>query len=183
MKWTTAITAPTLLCALGVASLAATGTAKSAQGPKIPSEVLVLKRLVGKWQGKVAYQFGDMKGTALASIDCRGTSGGVGVRCTSRFDGMPMGPVEETDLFGYDAGEHRYHWFAVTSMGETHDHVAEVRKDGKLTWVYSGREAGKPMQEIIETDLAPNSKRMTFRTTMTVGGQQAGSLDGTVTRH
>ena len=50
-----------------------------------------------------------------------------GVGCTLTLKGIPgVAVYSESDMFGFDPGANKYHWYAVTNAGETHDHIADV---------------------------------------------------------
>lgn len=167
-----------LTIALGLGSSAV--AAKAPEGPKPPAQVQTLKRLVGRWQGSFQYNFGGQNGTATAIMDCSAAAGSLGVSCKSTLTGLPGGACHEQDLFGYDAGGNKFHWFSVTSMGETHDHVAEPSKNGQLTWVYRGLSEGKPFKETIFMKMAPSGRETEFKNETVIGGKLVGSFHGTV---
>ena len=167
------------VAALGALSLSVNAFAKGSPDPKLPKEVQDMYCLVGQWQGDFQYDFGGAKGTAKATLSCSPISSGYGLECKARFTGLPGGGVgDETDLFGFDPGARKYHWFSVTSMGETHDHVAEIPSGNTLHWLYRGTSEGKPMEEAITMTFSADQKRIDFRNDGTVGGQKAWSMAG-----
>jgi hypothetical protein len=164
---------------LGGLLLAASAFAKDAPDPKLPKEIKDMYCLVGQWQGDFQYEMGGAKGTAKATIGCTPTSSGYGLACKAHFSGLPGGSsAEETDLFGFDPGARKYHWFSVTSMGETHDHVAELPTGPTIHWLYRGTSEGKPMEESISMTFSADEKRIDFTNDGTVGGQKAWSMKG-----
>lgn len=134
----------------------------AAANPELPKEVQQMYCMVGEWRGSGEVQMGADKAKLTISISCEPASGGHAISCRSRFDGLPTGPHEETDLFGYDATTNTYHWFAVTNAGETHDHVASMPTSDTLTWVYKGSMGGKPFTETITFTFGNDSKRLDF---------------------
>jgi hypothetical protein len=164
---------------LGALMLAASALAKDAPDPKLPKEIKDMYCLVGQWQGDFQYDIGGTQGITKASIGCTPTSSGYGLSCKAHFSGLPGGSTaDETDLFGFDPGARKYHWFSVTSMGEAHDHVAEPPTGSTIHWLYRGTAEGKPMEEAISMTFSADEKRIDFTNDGTVGGQKAWSLKG-----
>jgi len=115
-----------------------------------PKPVQDLDRLVGHWKGTAMLAMDGKQSPLTVDIDCSKGAGGFGVRCTTAFGGMPgVGAYAEADLFGYEPNSGKYHWFAVTNGGETHDHMAVTFGDTSR-WVYEGMQDGKPMREAID---------------------------------
>jgi hypothetical protein len=159
--------------------LASSAFAGRAPDPKLPKEIKDMYCLVGQWRGDFQYEMGGAKGTAKASLDCSPTSSGYGLECKAHFSGLPGGAsADETDLFGFDPGARKYHWFSVTSMGETHDHVADIPSGPTIRWLYRGATEGKSMEEAITMTFSADEKRIDFRNDGTVGGQKAWSMSG-----
>lgn len=144
-----------------------------------PPEVKPLQCLVGAWKGSASMTMGAQKVDGVKiSIDCKPTSAQWGVACAATFTGIPgVDKYEETDLFGYDPGSNRLHWFAVTNGGETHDHVAEA---GGNRWVYTGTQDKKPLKEVI--DMSCKDRAMEFTAESFVDGKSASVMKGTLKR-
>ena len=138
--------------------------------------------LVGDWTGSASGKMGSDALSAQLTLSCSETSGGFGVQCKTRFTGLPGGPAEETDLFGFDPGQRKYHWFSVTNQGETHDHVAEPPKGDTLRFVYDGVQDGKPAREVITLKISEDHHNLEFQNTYTVAGQVVLSLSGRGTK-
>jgi len=149
---------------------------------KLPKEIQPMHCLVGTWQGTASFSQGETKAAIKLRMTCEPTSSGFGVSCKSSLDGVPGGKAEETDLFGYDPGNNQYHWFAVTSMGETHDHVAEAPKGPTIEFVYRGQQDGKAMVEAIKLTLSDDGKHMELRNDGTIDGRPAWSMSGSATK-
>ena len=169
------------LCgALGMAGLAA---AKGhAVDTKLPKEIQNMHCMIGNWEGKATMQMGESKSSLGVTWTCEAASLGYGVSCKARLTGMPGGVQEENDLFGFDPGARKYHWFSVTSMGETHDHVAELPTGPTLKFVYDGVSEGKPMRETIFLTLNEEGTRLELKNEGTVGGKPAWSMNGSATK-
>lgn len=132
--------------------------------PPLPKEIKDMDCLVGKWAGTGTMAMGESKANVKVSWDCQRSSGSHGVLCKARFTGIPgMASYEETDLFGFEPGTRKYHWFSVTNAGETHDHVADVPTGNKLDFVHKGTQDGKPFKEMVEMSFSEDSKTVTFR--------------------
>jgi hypothetical protein len=167
---------------LALIALTSTALANGKVDPKLPKEIQPMYCLVGTWTSQ--------NGTAVIEgkkhkvdlhITCAPTSQGMAIACTDTFDIEGMGRVEENDLFGYDPGQNRYHWFAVTGRGETHDHVAlPPTEKGAVTFSYSGYEGGKPMQEVVTMTFNDDGSKIDFKNDGIVAGQPAWKLAATM---
>ncbi len=155
---------------------------KSSGGaPGVPAEVSNMGCLVGEWKGTGQLVMGDSKADLKLSISCKWQSGGYGVACQARFAGPPaIGTLEETDLFGFDPGTRKYHWFAVTNTGETHDHVAEIPSGETIDWVFNGKQQDKPVKETIRMTFSKDSKQLDFKTESQVAGVTNAVFTGTL---
>jgi hypothetical protein len=153
-----------------------------ADNPKLPKEIQDMYRLVGSWQARATMQMGDSKTALGLTWVCEAASLGYGVACKAKFTGMPGGVQEESDLFGFDPGSKKYHWFSVTSMGETHDHAAELSTGSTLKFVYDGMAEGKPMRETIFLTFNDDGTRLELRNEGTIGGKPAWTMSGTATK-
>jgi hypothetical protein len=175
----------TTLAVLAASMLAAGGPAIADHidsNPPPPAEAQALGRLVGEWRGSATFTMGAQRDPARMSVSCRPTAAAFGVSCEARFDFAGGRVWQETDLFGWDAGARAYHWFAVTSTGNSHDHVAQQLEGD--TWVFAAtcRSRGKPMHEVIRLRALPDGKRIEFRSTGTVEGVAAFELTGNLSR-
>jgi hypothetical protein len=138
--------------------------------------------LVGEWKSQNGQ--GTIEGKKHKvdfTVSCTPTAGGMGLACTAKFDIEGVGHLEESDLFGYDPGQNRYHWFSVTQRGETHDHVAlpPGANDKGITFSYAGFEGGKPMQEVITLTFLDENK-IDFKNDGVVNGQPAWKFTATM---
>lgn len=165
-----------IACAASLTLVSATANAGS--GTKVPKEIKKLRAMVGHWRGTASLKMGGQSARLTMSINCKVASGGYGISCKSRFAGAGM-VQHETDLFGYDAGAGKYHWFAVTSSGETHDHVADRPAGNTFYWVYRGTQGGKRFVERIKMDIRKRGKQMKFTSRMTLGGKPMATMSGT----
>ncbi|MES1207504.1 MAG: DUF1579 family protein [Pseudomonadota bacterium] len=128
----------------------ATVAGASAAGPA--AETKDLARLVGAWKGTGSMTMGSDKTDGIKiTWNCRAIAGRSGVACDAVMIGIPgVDRYEETDLFGYDSGAGKLHWFAVTNAGETHDHVGGTWNGQSAQFVYNGVQEGKPLKEILD---------------------------------
>jgi hypothetical protein len=144
-----------------------------------PKEVTDMASLVGTWKGSGTLTMGTDRADVKITWTCQAVSGSWGVQCQARFTGMPGGaPYQETDLFGYEPGTRKYHWFSVTSMGETHDHVSDGLKENTIEFVHNGVRDGKPLKEVIRMTFGDKCKSFDLRSEMTVAGQVVAVLEG-----
>jgi len=170
------------ILALGAASAGGAAASHDPKLAKLPKEIQNIHCLDGEWRGPGKLDAGEMKADVKVSLSCHPASDGYGVSCNARFAGMPGGDATETDLFGYDAGQNKYHWFSVTSMGDTHDHVADVNKGNTVEWVYRGQQEGKPFEERVKMVFGEDGKHLDFRSESTLGGAPAGTLSGSLAK-
>jgi len=180
-------TSKTIALAVTLASIASAGAVlarpKGKDLGKLPREIQPIHCLTGEWRGAAKVELGGQTVDLKLSMSCKATSGDYGVLCHSTFTGVPgVGTVHETDLFGYDPGAKRYHWFAISSMGETHDHVAELPTGPTITFAYSGVQEGQPFQEVIAMTMNEAGNKLEFATRSLVGGELASKMTGTVTK-
>ena len=137
--------------------------------------------LVGKWTGSGAFQVPGQPATKL-SLDyrCRKVSGGAAVTCELRANGKGM-DVRETDLFGVNPLTGQGHWYAVTNMGETHDHQADWTDPKTMKAAASWTQEGKQMREDITMQFT-GAKSFEFRSVVTQDGKEVGSFNGKLKR-
>ena len=171
--------------ALALAALAAAAApahAKGAPDPKLPVQIQAMYRLVGDWSTKRGRMTIDGVEHAVAlAISCAPAAGGVAIACQAHFDVEGMGHFEESDLFGYDAGEDRYHWYAVDQFGDTHDHVALPPAEGQpLVFAYAGILRGVPMHEVISFGFDRDGTEVDFHLDQIVGGKPTGRFTATM---
>lgn len=178
MKTVKIVMAIGALCGLSGAVWAKT----HAVDPKLPKEVQPIHCLVGEWSGKATMKMGSDTSELGVTWTCQATSLGYGVACKARFTGMPGGVQEENDLFGFDPGARKYHWFSVTSLGETHDHVAEMPSGNTVQFVYDGVMEGKPLRETIRLTFNDDSTALQINNQGTIGGKAAWSMIGSASK-
>lgn len=146
----------------------------------LPKPIADLERFVGTWKGSGTITMGKDVVKASAAWTCKRVSAKAGVQCALELKGIPGVPVAaETDLFGWDPGSNSYHWFAVTNLGETHDHVGKVAglDEPKLQFVYNGTQEGKPMKEVIDFTFEPGNKAFAIRAETSVGGTSVSVME------
>src|SRR5579872_1894847 len=145
---------------LSLSLLLLSGAAHAAsKAPPLPKPIKDMDCLVGKWNGTATMKMGPDTANVKITWDCRRSPGDFGVACKAEMTGIPgLAVYHEADLFGYDPGGNKYHWFSVTNGGETHDHVASVPDGNTLQFVYNGVQDGKPFKEVIDMIFADDSK-------------------------
>jgi hypothetical protein len=170
---------PTLV--LATLTAATPALAKGTPDPKLPQP---LSRFAGDWHTTTGQMTIDGKKHAVElAISCALAAGGAAIACEAHFDVEGMGHFEESDLFGYDAGQDRYHWFAVDQFGNTHDHVALPPADGQpIVFAYSGLVDGKPMHEVISFGFDRDGTKVDFHLDQIVAGKPAGRFTATMVK-
>lgn len=144
----------------------------------LPRPVAGMECLIGTWRGSGTVAMGKDKAKIDATWTCHRVSQKWGVMCTFKVTGVPgVAVYEETDLMGYEPNTNTFHWYAVTNAGETHDHVAPATDGGKLQFVFTGTQEGKPFKEVIDMDMAKDSKSLTGRAESFVAGASASVME------
>src|SRR5262249_12553774 len=140
--------------------------------------------LVGEWTAKdAAFTAGGKKHKTAVHVSCAPAASGYALECTATFDIDGIGHSEETDLFGYDPGQNRYHWFSVSSMQETHDHVALPPADGQpIVWSYSGVLGGQPLHEVLRMTFDRDGKKLDFDATVIVAAEAQATLTASMVK-
>src|SRR5205085_774838 len=69
----------------------------------------------------------------------------------------------------------KYHWFAVTNAGETHDHLSEPKGD-TVDSIYNGLQDGKPLKEVIKMIFSDGAKALEVRSETFIDGKSASVL-------
>jgi hypothetical protein len=156
-----------------LAALAATASADA------PNPMAPLDPIVGSWKFAGTMSMGKDAAKVNATWTCKRVSAKAGISCTLDLKGIPgMASYAETDLFGFEPGSGTFHWFSVTNAGETHDHVAKVAEGGKLQFIYTGTQEGKPFKEVVDTEIAKDGKTMSLRSESFVDGKSVAVLEG-----
>jgi hypothetical protein len=175
----------TLITLTVLSSLTAGALANPSTDPKLPKEVQAMHCLVGNWVSKTAqFNLDGKKRKGEIAINCTAASGGFAISCTSKLTIEGLGAAQETDLFGYDPQAKLYHWYAVTSMGDSHDHVSlpPTGPDQPIVFAHSGFENGKPMQEVLRMAFNADATKIEFRNDNVVAGQSAGTIVATLVK-
>ena len=166
----------------GVTALAlAAGTAQAGNPPP-PKEAKDMGCLVGSWKGTGSMTMGKDKVDGIKmSWNCKRASAEWGVVCTGSMAGIPgMDRYEESDLFGYEPNTGKYHWYAVTNAGETHDHVSSPSNGPTLEFVHNGVQEGKPFKEVVQlTFKGPKDSTLDLRAETFLDGKSTSVLTGT----
>lgn len=165
----------TIVSVLAISILAAAG---SARGDDLPKEVKEIGCLAGAWKFAGSTSMGGQRAAVRGTWKCSPTPGHFGVSCNIVMTGVPgMAQYIETDLFGYDPGAGKYHWFSVTNAGETHDHVGAMVGANEARFQYDGIQDGKPFREII-TLAFHGEKALHVRSESFVGGKSVALMEG-----
>ncbi len=170
----------TALLAVPVAS-----TAGDKKDAGLPDAVQQLHTLYGKWKGSVQLTRMDQPLLALnMKWWCKTPAGGWAVACTASAISVgkesPVG-FERSDLFGFDPFTGTTHWYAVTDMGETHDHTVEWTDSKTLKAHASWEKEGLPYEENITINFI-GSDTISIRSVVTSGEQTMMELIGNLKR-
>ncbi|HEX4961958.1 MAG TPA: hypothetical protein VF173_14045 [Thermoanaerobaculia bacterium] len=149
----------------GLLAFSAAALAQPPQGAPPPPEV---KRTVDTFAGTWSLHL-KLTPPGAASIafpgtwHCQKIAGGTAVDCTLKATAPGLGPMEETDLIGYDPETKAVHIMTWNNQGEVHDHHGGWQGD-KIVLHHSATAGGKPVEEDFEMTTAGTNK-MSFRFT------------------
>ena len=163
---------------LGTLTILGSATA-SAQG-ETPQAVTDLQCLIGTWTGLGQVEMGSDTHDVRIEYTCRGAAGGAGVACHVTMTGIEGFTYEADDLWGYDPGSGRVHWFTVSNAGETHDH-AGVIVNNAFAGTYVGRRENAGMRENVRFRF-DRDNRLVASSVVYVAHQRVEALDVTMTR-
>ena len=161
-------------------ALLITATMNVAVAADVPADASRFHVLIGKWKGAGTMREGETSMNLKLGYSCKKVAAGWGVACEMIAKGKEM-EVVENDLMGVDPVTGTPHWYAVTSAGETHDHVGRWVDDRTFQARYAWKADGKNFEENV-TMRFPDKKRIEFRSVVSVDGQEAGSFSGKLAR-
>ena len=145
-----------------------------------PRQARELECLIGTWAGDGTVEMGGQEHAVQINYSCRRAAGGFGIACHLTMTGIPGFTYELDDLWGYDPGSGRIHWYTVTNAGETHDHQGHADRTS-FRGSYVGRREGRPMRENVSFVFDGND-RFTVRSTVYVARQRVESVVATIAR-
>jgi hypothetical protein len=137
--------------------------------------------LVGNWHGS-----GELAepGQPPAKLDldlvCREAASGWSVACDLNAQNESM-TMTETDLMGVDSVTGQGYWYAITSSGDTHDHLSSWPDANTMKARYTWTQDGKGMEEDITLKFSGKDS-LAFRSTVTADGAPAGNFSGTLSQ-
>ncbi len=166
----------TLLAGSVWASVATVGVA---QQNGVPPDARRFEVMIGKWTGEGTLNTGNQPVKLALTYRCDSAAAGWGIACEliAKGEGMEM---RENDLMGFDPVTGKGHWFAVTNMGETHNHVVSWIDDTRFKAHYAWEQDGARMEENIAVSV--NGRSMEFRSVVTANGQEVGAFAGLLKR-
>jgi hypothetical protein len=154
--------------------------AARAEESGVPAEAKRFQMLVGKWKGSGTLVDGGKPIKLSLSLGCSRAAAGWGVTCAMRGKGKGV-ELHENDLMGVDPVTGIGHWFAVTNMGETHDHHVKWIDERTFQGRYGWRQDGKSLEENI-TVQSHGGNGVEFRSVVTADGAEVGSFSGKLAR-
>jgi hypothetical protein len=173
------ITVKTQIALAVLTLLAAHGVyAEPARQAPQPTDMQPYYALLGNWHGTAKLvQAGQAAIPLQAEYSCQKASEGWAVSCSFNATGANDMVMSETDLFGVDPASKQGHWYAVTNMGEVHDHLASWTDSKTMVADYEWTEEGKTMHEHISF-IFKSAKSMEFTTQVTADKQVAAEFNG-----
>ncbi len=135
--------------------------------------------LVGHWSGKGQLSQPGQPTAALSlDLNCTKVAAGNGVKCDMNAKNEQM-QIAESDLMGVDPETNTGHWYAVTNMGEVHDHIISWPDDKTLKAHYAWTSEGKKMEENV-TFTFNGKKAVEFHTIVTADGSEVAAFSGSL---
>jgi len=117
--------------------------------PQPPEQTKDLQCLIGSWSGAGTLEMGGQKVDLKLSYTCSEVASGFGVGCHGTMVGIPgLDAYDFQDIWGYDPGDGKIHWFTVTNVGETHDHKGSIANNA-FVGQFTGKRDGKKFVEKI----------------------------------
>jgi hypothetical protein len=171
-----------LVAVVAIASGAVVGAAASAAETAAAAPAAArYYPLVGDWKGRGELSEPGQPPVALAlNLSCSKTASGWAVRCELAAKNDKM-TITESDLMGVDPVTGKGHWYAVTSQGETHDHVAEWSDARTMKAHHAWTQDGKTMEEDA-TFTRNGSRSLEFRSVTSADGKAVGVFSGKLVR-
>jgi len=177
MKAITHIVSVALVASCTVLATASTMADTSSPAPAAS----IYYPLVGKWTGQGQMSEPGQQPVSLKlNLVCNKASSGWAVRCDMSAENDNM-QISESDLMGVDPVTGKGHWYSVTNMGESHDHLTEWPDASTMKAHYTWTQDGKQMQEKIMFNLK-GKKSMEFTSIVSAEGQEVGKFSGTLMR-
>jgi hypothetical protein len=162
-----------IVCLLTLTTAAAAQPPQGAAAPAPPEVKKTVDTFAGTWHFHLKLTPPGAAPIAFPGTwTCKKIVGGAAVDCTLKATAPGMGPVEETDLIGYDPETKAVHIMTWNNQGEVHDHRGAWQGD-KIVLHHSATAGGKPVEEDFELTPA-GTRKMSFRFT-------AKTDDGTTT--
>ncbi len=144
-----------------------------------PKEMEALRRWIGTWKADYLVRFPDGKvHEGTMTVLATPMAAGQGIHMDAKGEARGMEPWEAHALWGFDTESGEVHWFAVSSMGEVHDHVGVWKDEDTLELEWRGVEGSKKAVEHT-TFHWKNPREVEMRTVNTMGGQQGHTIEGT----
>jgi len=163
------LAATSLACA---DALAAEAPAKPAAAEFYP--------MLGKWHGTAQLtETGKPPVKLKMQIHCVKAAAGYAVRCSDVTRNKQMA-MFESDLMGVDPVSGQAHWYAVSSQGETHDHLARWVDANHMQAHFDWQQDGKPVRETIQVEV--KGRHMKFKSEVSMDGKQAAEFTGDLSR-
>ncbi len=148
-------------------------------GEEQPKERRALQRWVGRWAVDYTLKLADgTEHPGTMAVEAAPMAKGQGVLMEAVGEVAALGPWEAHALWGFDAEGQEVHWFAVSSMGEVHDHAGRWTDEDTFELEWRGVEEG---QEAVERTTFRWASRdeVAMETVVNVGGTLGHTISGT----
>jgi hypothetical protein len=166
-----------LIAATTLALAATSPGAETQTSTGFSPEMHKLERMLGHWRGPVELEEPGKPALKLQMrMDCVAVSDKAGVMCQGSASNQEM-QLAEADLFGYKQADQHYHWFAVTSSGDVHDHIGAFLDDDTFHAHLYWTQDKMAMKEDISLIWA-GRRHMTFESTTSADGNQVAVFRG-----
>jgi len=144
-----------------------------------PEQTRNFYQLVGNWHGKGEMTQTGNKPLPLAmKMKCKKISAGYGISCENTASNKEM-KMEESDMMGFNPVDGSSHWYAITNMGEVHDHIVDWKSPNEMHAHINFKQDGADMEENITMKILSKNK-MEFISVVSAGGQEVANFRGSL---
>lgn len=149
-----------IACLLTASATASAVIAQEAPAPP-PEVARTVNALDGSWATDMKLTLPGQAPIAFKGTwNCHKIAAGGAVECSLSTQVPGLGPMEETDLWGYDPETKAVRIMTWNNMGEVHDHHGAWQGD-KMVLHHTATAGGKPVEEDFEFSF-PAANKMAF---------------------
>jgi hypothetical protein len=122
-----------------------------ANSETIPPQMQKLtSKLLGQWKADLVMKVDGKEIKMKDFCDFSQIADGMGLYMTETSTMDNGAEYKSVNIVGYDASGEVIHWYTVSNMGETHDHILKWIDENSFTLTYSSMANNKNYVEMIE---------------------------------